>query len=53
MSITSVSSKIAAISLFAIGLAAASWSVAYSEEPEEAASSLELVDPHVFRVCAY
>ena len=52
MSIASVSSKIAAISLFTIGLAAASWSVAYSEEAEEPAASLELVDPHVFRVCA-
>ena len=52
MSITSVSSKIAAASLFTIGLAAASWSVAYSEEAEEPSSSLELVDPHVFRVCA-
>lgn len=52
MSITSVSSKIAAISLFTIGLAAASWSVAYAEEAEEPATSLELVDPHVFRVCA-
>ena len=52
MSIRSVSSKIAAASLFTIGLAVASWSVAYSEESEEPASSLELVDPHVFRVCA-
>jgi quinoprotein dehydrogenase-associated probable ABC transporter substrate-binding protein len=52
MSITSVSSKIAAISLFTIGLAAASWGVAYAEEAEEPAASLELVDPHVFRVCA-
>ena len=52
MSITSVSSKIAAASLFTIGLAVASWSVAYSEEGEEPSSSLELVDPHVFRVCA-
>ena len=52
MSITSVSSKIAAASLFTIGLAVASWSVAYSEETEEPSSSLELVDPHVFRVCA-
>lgn len=52
MSITSVSSKIAAASLFTIGLAVASWGVAYAEESEEPASSLELVDPHVFRVCA-
>ena len=52
MSIRSVSSKIAAASLLTIGLAVASWSVAYSEESEEPASSLELVDPHVFRVCA-
>ena len=52
MSITSVSSKIAAASLFTIGLAVASCSVAYSEEAEEPSSSLELVDPHVFRVCA-
>ena len=52
MSITSVSGKIAAASLFTMGLAVASWSVAYAEETEEPASSLELVDPHVFRVCA-
>jgi len=52
MSITSVSSKIAAASLLIVGLAAASWSVAYSEEGDEPSSSLELVDPHVFRVCA-
>jgi quinoprotein dehydrogenase-associated probable ABC transporter substrate-binding protein len=52
MSITSVSSKIAAISLLTVGVAAASWSVAYGEESEEPATSLELVDPHVFRVCA-
>jgi quinoprotein dehydrogenase-associated probable ABC transporter substrate-binding protein len=52
MSITSVSSKIAAISLLTVGVAAASWSVAYAEESEEPATSLELVDPHVFRVCA-
>jgi len=52
MSITSVSSRIAAASLFTIGLAVASWSVAYAEDSEEPASSLELVDPHVFRVCA-
>jgi len=52
MSIASVSSKIAAISLFTMGLAAASWSVAYAVESEEPATSLELVDPHVFRVCA-
>ena len=52
MSIASVSSKIAAISLFTIGLAAASWSVVNAEEAEEPATSLELVDPHVFRVCA-
>ena len=52
MSIRSVWSKIAAASLLTIGLAVASWSVAYSEESEEPASSLELVDPHVFRVCA-
>ena len=52
MSITSVSSRIAAASLFTIGLAVASWSVAYAEDFEEPSSSLELVDPHVFRVCA-
>ncbi|HWJ17795.1 MAG TPA: substrate-binding domain-containing protein, partial [Geobacterales bacterium] len=52
MSITSVSSKIAAASLFTIGLAVASWSVAYAEDSEEPSSSLELIDPHVFRVCA-
>ena len=52
MSITSISGKIAAASLFTIGLAVASWSVAYAEETEEPFSSLELVDPHVFRVCA-
>jgi len=52
MSITSVSSKIAAASLFTVGLAVASWSVAHSEEGEEPSSTLELIDPHVFRVCA-
>jgi quinoprotein dehydrogenase-associated probable ABC transporter substrate-binding protein len=52
MSITSVSSRIAAASLFSLGLAVASWSVAYAEESEEPATSLELIDPHVFRVCA-
>ena len=52
MSITSVSSKIAAASLFSISLAVASWSVAHSEEGEEPSSTLELIDPHVFRVCA-
>ncbi len=51
MSITSVT-KIAAASLFSISLAVAGWSVAHSEEGEEPSSTLELIDPHVFRVCA-
>jgi quinoprotein dehydrogenase-associated probable ABC transporter substrate-binding protein len=52
MSITSVSSKITAASLFSIGLAVASWNAASAEDAEEPAASIELVDPHVFRVCA-
>jgi len=52
MSIRLVLGKIGVASLFLMGLVAGNWSVAYSEEAEEPSSSLELVDPHVFRVCA-
>lgn len=45
--------KVAAASLFAIAtMAAASSGAARAEEGDEPAATLELVDPHVFRVCA-
>ena len=44
--------KIAFASVFAAALAASGLSAAAAEDAEEPASSLELVDPHVFRVCA-
>ncbi len=53
MPVTSPFRNIALASLFAIAMASASLSTARgAEETEEPSSSLELVDPHVFRVCA-
>jgi len=52
MSISSVLREFGLVSLFSIGLVAGNWSTAHAEEGDEPSSTLELIDPHVFRVCA-
>ena len=44
--------KIAVASFIAIAVSSASWTAAQAQDSEELSSTLELVDPHVFRVCA-
>lgn len=50
--VTLSSRKLAIASLFAIAIAGACWSAARAQGSEDLSSSLELIDPHVFRVCA-
>ncbi len=52
MSIRLTLGKIGVACLFSIGLFAGYVSAAHAEEGEELSTTLELVDPHVFRVCA-
>ncbi len=44
--------KFSIATLLAAALAVAGWTAALAQETEEPSSSIELIDPHVFRVCA-
>ncbi len=52
MSAKSVLSRFGIASLFAVGLVAGLWNAAHAAGDEEPSTTLELIDPQVFRVCA-